>query len=203
VQKSERSRALRVKEKKPYRYQRTCYVTYSCIGLGAATYGNCLQSAPFSLICSNPLFEFPVQWHRPKMGWFHNILIRQVFFYKYSICHTILRYALRIAAPGHLLSRYNNCRLNIGVYKRNTLPVGYGTAWGVKIIDSTNMQFSTSLELHSILPSTSLRAYGPLPASEISLSLHPMIPDYPHKHFSDKRNLYTLLMLTLAMDSVG
>jgi len=28
-----------------------------------------------------------------------------------------------------------------------------------------------------------------------------MIPDYPHKLFSDKRNNYSLLMLTLAMDS--
>ncbi len=27
-----------------------------------------------------------------------------------------------------------------------------------------------------------------------------MIPDYPHKHFSDKRNNYSLLMLALAMD---
>ena len=30
-----------------------------------------------------------------------------------------------------------------------------------------------------------------------------MIPDYPHKRFSDKRNSYSLLMLTLAMDSVN
>jgi hypothetical protein len=29
-----------------------------------------------------------------------------------------------------------------------------------------------------------------------------MQPDYPHKLFSDKRNSYSLLMLTLAMDSV-
>jgi hypothetical protein len=28
-----------------------------------------------------------------------------------------------------------------------------------------------------------------------------MQPDYPHKLFSDKRNSYSLLMLTLAMDS--
>lgn len=28
-----------------------------------------------------------------------------------------------------------------------------------------------------------------------------MTPDYPHKHFADKRNDYSLLMLTLAMDS--
>lgn len=28
-----------------------------------------------------------------------------------------------------------------------------------------------------------------------------MVPDYPHKLFSDKRKRYTLLMLTLAMDS--
>lgn len=28
-----------------------------------------------------------------------------------------------------------------------------------------------------------------------------MTPDYPHKLFSDKRNNYSLLMLTLAMDS--
>jgi hypothetical protein len=28
-----------------------------------------------------------------------------------------------------------------------------------------------------------------------------MIPDYPHKLFADKRNNYSLLMLTLAMDS--
>ncbi|MBK8496960.1 MAG: hypothetical protein IPL50_19615 [Chitinophagaceae bacterium] len=30
-----------------------------------------------------------------------------------------------------------------------------------------------------------------------------MIPDYPHKLFADKRNSYSLLMLTLAMDSVN
>ena len=28
-----------------------------------------------------------------------------------------------------------------------------------------------------------------------------MIPDYPHKIFSDKRINYTMLMVTLAMDS--
>ena len=28
-----------------------------------------------------------------------------------------------------------------------------------------------------------------------------MTTDYPHKLFSDKRNKYSLLMLTLAMDS--
>jgi hypothetical protein len=27
-----------------------------------------------------------------------------------------------------------------------------------------------------------------------------MVPDYPHKLFTDKRNNYSLLMLTLAMD---
>jgi len=30
-----------------------------------------------------------------------------------------------------------------------------------------------------------------------------MIPDYPHKHFSDKRSQYTLLMLALAMGVAG
>ena len=30
-----------------------------------------------------------------------------------------------------------------------------------------------------------------------------MTPDYPHKLFSDKRNSYSMLMLTLAMDSAG
>jgi hypothetical protein len=30
-----------------------------------------------------------------------------------------------------------------------------------------------------------------------------MTPDYPHKLFSDKRNNYSLLMLTLAMDSAN
>lgn len=84
------------------------------------------------------------------------------------------------------------------------------------------MRFSTPLELHSpfdfaqglfdtSIPLSAsplgaygqLRMYDPLRTSEISLSLPAMIPDYPHKHFSDKRNRYSLLMLTLAMDSVG
>jgi len=30
-----------------------------------------------------------------------------------------------------------------------------------------------------------------------------MMPDYPHKLFSDKRNNYSLLMLTLAMDAAN
>lgn len=30
-----------------------------------------------------------------------------------------------------------------------------------------------------------------------------MIPDYPHKIFTDKRNSYSLLMFALAMDSVN
>jgi hypothetical protein len=30
-----------------------------------------------------------------------------------------------------------------------------------------------------------------------------MIPDYPHKLFADKRSHYSLLMVTLAMDSAA
>jgi hypothetical protein len=30
-----------------------------------------------------------------------------------------------------------------------------------------------------------------------------MLPDYPHKIFSDKRNSYNLLLLALAMDTNG
>jgi len=41
-------------------------------------------------------------------------------------------------------------------------------------------------------------------ANFLSLSLLlQMLPDYPHKIFSDKRSSYTLLMLALAMDELN
>ncbi|MEO5984592.1 MAG: hypothetical protein ABIP80_03745 [Ferruginibacter sp.] len=36
---------------------------------------------------------------------------------------------------------------------------------------------------------------------EVLLPLFKMTPDYPHKLFGDKRLTYSLLMITLAMDS--
>lgn len=35
----------------------------------------------------------------------------------------------------------------------------------------------------------------------IFVPLASVIPDYPHKVFNDKRNSYSLLMFSLAMDS--
>jgi hypothetical protein len=39
-------------------------------------------------------------------------------------------------------------------------------------------------------------------ATSFSIFVSDMLPDYPHKIFSDKRDSYTLLMLALAMDTM-
>ncbi|HNU89137.1 MAG TPA: hypothetical protein PKJ94_12630, partial [Ferruginibacter sp.] len=57
---------------------------------------------------------------------------------------------------------------------------------------------STPLGTSPSLPSTSLRI-----VKRIAIFGGRMTPDYPHKLFSDKRNNYSLLMLTLAMDSAN
>jgi len=36
----------------------------------------------------------------------------------------------------------------------------------------------------------------------MKLYLWPMLPDYPHKVFNDKRSNYILLILALAMDAL-